>query len=227
MTATRAPCAVEKANFVPTPGRRVSRSSDGIGSLLQSRRREEGAAQALRLLHEDDAERGGGEDVEAGEGGEVGAVGGGDGVVGGDDLGEDDRELAVRDERGADVEALAVCEAADEACTEAAGELPGERKHDGDGHEPADPPERAHVDGEPEDEEEERCEEIAEREEALLDLLSHARLGEDDAGHESTDRLGEPELAGGCAHADEEGEREEEHELARQTVEEDVERSAE
>ena len=53
--------------------------------------------------------------------------------------------------------------------------------------------ERSDVDREPEDEEEERREEVAEAEEPLLDLLADGGLGEDDAGHQRADRLGDAE----------------------------------
>src|SRR5215216_1793342 len=162
MTATRAPWSVLKANFVPTPGRRVSRSSDGIARLFQSRRRKEPSPDPLGLLHEDDAQCRSGEDVEAGEGDEILPVADGNCGVPRSNLGKDDRELAVGDERGSDVDALSAAEAPDEAGAEPARELGGAGQHDREGEEPADVSDRADVDREAEDEEEEGGEDVAE-----------------------------------------------------------------
>ena len=77
-----------------------------------------------------------------------------------------------------------------------AADLADERHDDGERDDPADVADRGQVDREPEDEEEERGEDVAEAEEALLDLLADRRLREDDPGHERADRLGQPELLG-------------------------------
>jgi len=74
----------------------------------------------------------------------------------------------------------------------------------------------------PKDEEEERCEDVAEAEEALLDLLARPRLGEDDTSHQRTDRFGQSELAAEGRAADDERENGEEEYLARKPVEEKI-----
>ena len=207
------------------PDSRQARFSQLLGhsvSFQASRGGKEAAADSLRLLHEDDPERGRREDVEAGEGDEVAAVAGRDRVVVGCDLGQDDRELAVGDEGGAHVQALARAEPADDAGAVPARELGQDGEHDGESDEPADAVERAHVDREPEHEEEERREDVAEGEEALLDLLPDGRFREDDARHQRADRLREAELLGDRGHADEEAERDQEHELARQAAEQSI-----
>src|SRR4029453_13131330 len=94
MTATRAPWSVPNVNFVPTPGRRVSLSSDGISRPFQCRRGEKPAAEALGLLHQDNSERRRGEDVQTGEGDEILPVAQRYGRVAGGNLRQDDRELA-------------------------------------------------------------------------------------------------------------------------------------
>src|SRR3972149_454800 len=132
MTARRPPCSGSKANFVPTPGSCVFRSSSGIRPPWQCRDREEEAPEALRLLHEHDAERGCREHVEPCEGDEVAAVRRRERNVPCGDLRQHDRELAVGHEGGADVDALAPGEAADPARAVAAGALPDEREGAGE-----------------------------------------------------------------------------------------------
>ena len=187
---------------------------------------EQAAADRLRLLHQDDADHRSREDVEAGERDQLLLDVWAELVVLRRDLGEDDRELAVRDERDPRVQALPACEAPAEPRGEAAADLADDRDGHGRGEQPADLADRADVDREPEDEEEQRREDVAEAEEALLQVLAHGRPRQDDAGHQRADRLGEPELLGDRGHADEERECAEQEELARQPLEHQVERPA-
>ena len=93
-----------------------------------------------------------------------------------------------------------------------------------------DPPDAADlgdVDREAEDEEEKRGEDVAEAEEAFLDLAAHRRLREDDAGHQCTDRLREPDLLRERGRSEQEGEHGEQEELARQPVQDAVDHAAE
>src|SRR5688572_4248791 len=118
ITASRPPWAVRNVYLTPTPGSRVSRRSTGNSCLLGQSRGggwEQGAAQALRLLHEHEADGRGREHVEAREGDELLLLAARDGRVIRGDLRKDDRELAVRDERRARVQALASRETPDRA----------------------------------------------------------------------------------------------------------------
>ena len=133
----------------------------------------------------------------------------------------------MRDQRHAGVEALARREAAEPAGDVAGRDLADHCRRNGEREQPADVAERRDVDREPEDEEEQRGEDVAEAEEALLDLLPHRGLGEDDAGHQGADRLREAERVGDRRHPDQEAEDREQEELARQPVEEPVDRRRE
>src|SRR3989304_1560008 len=114
MTARRPPRPTSSVYLTPTPGRRVWRSSGGIRA-PSGECREEAAAEPLRLAHQEETDRRRREHVESGEGNEVGAVGGGDHLIVGGELREDDGELAVGDERRADVQVLAQIEAGEQA----------------------------------------------------------------------------------------------------------------
>ena len=92
-------------------------------------------------------------------------------------------------------------EAADAGPQVAGADLPDERQHDRQREQPAHAAGAADIDREAEDEEEQRGEEVAEAEEALLDLLAHRGLGEHDARHQRADRLREPELLRDRGHA--------------------------
>ena len=78
---------------------------------------------------------------------------------------------------------------------------------------PAEVVERGQVDREPEDEEEERRENVAEREEALFDLLADAALREHDPRHQRSDGLRDADLVGQRRHPDHEPEHREQEEL--------------
>src|SRR5918992_1928575 len=108
ITANRPPWAVRIVYLTPTPGSRVSRRSTGTLSRLldQSRGRKDGTADALGLLHQREPDRRRREHVEARERDEVDALLRVEQRVLGGDLGDDDRELPVGDERGPRVEAL-------------------------------------------------------------------------------------------------------------------------
>ena len=161
--------------------------------------RKDGPADALRLLHEDDAERGGRQHVQPGERGQVGLVRGRDVRVLGRELREDDRELAVRDEREPGVQRLSLREAADPPGQVSGRSLAENGQGNREEQHPADAAELPKVDREPEDEEEERPEQVPEAEEALLDLLTRLGPGKDDAGEERPDRLGQAERSPAAA----------------------------
>src|SRR5918996_2109827 len=173
MIARRPPSSRLKPYLTPIPGRRVSRRSTGIvlASLLKSREGEEPSADRLRLLHQHDADRRRGEDVEPGERNEVGAVACSDRRVAGGDLGEHDGELPVRDQGNAGVEALAPRKPTDQPAEVAARSLRENSRGDRGHEQPPDVPHLADVDREPEDEEEQCGEDIPKAEEALLDLV--------------------------------------------------------
>src|ERR671918_88026 len=230
ITASRPPWAVRKAYLTPTPGSRVSRRSTGTYSCLlgQSRDRwKQSARDALGLLHQREPDRRGREHVQAGEGQEVGPVVGGDGRVLRRNLGKDDRELAVSHQGGSGVQALSCGKSTHGARDHPAADLPDDGQHDRQRHEPAHVAERAHVDREPEREEEERREDVPEAEEPLLDLVAHRRLGEHDTGDERSYRSGELQLLGDGRRADQEPEHREQEELQREPVERPVDRAGE
>ncbi len=129
----------------------------------------------------------------------------------------------MRHECEACVQALSACEAPDEARDISAARLSHDRQRHGENEKPPDTPESAHVDREPEDEEKQGTEQVAEAEEALLDLSAGPGAGEDDAGHKCADRLGEAKRVSERSHPDQEREGREQEELARQPVEELVE----
>src|SRR5215213_4139799 len=158
ITAIRPPSWSRSVYFTPTPGIRVSCRSKGIPLCLldQSRGRKQPPAQQLRLLHEHDTERRRDQDVEAGERDELDLLAGRDRVVVGGELGQDHGELAVRDQRDSRIEALPGCEPAEDPCERAAGDLADQRHGDRGGEHPADLVDRADVDREAEDEEEQR-----------------------------------------------------------------------
>src|SRR5262249_59864363 len=87
--------------------------------------------------------------------------------------------------------------------------------------------ERADVDGGAEDKEEQRAEQVAEVEEALLDLLARGGPGEHDSRHQGADSLREAELLGERRHPDDEGDGEEEEELPLQRLQEPFEQPRE
>src|SRR5919109_4722123 len=111
------------------PGRRVSRNSIGIDlpPFCECRGWEQSVTEHLRLLHEDDAERRRDQYIEARKGDELRLLRPGDSRVLGCELGEDDGELAVSDQRHAGVEALALREPADTAGKQRTADLSGER----------------------------------------------------------------------------------------------------
>src|SRR5262245_1341070 len=121
----------------------------------------------------------------------------------------------MRDQRDAGIEALARREAPDPAGDERSDDLPDHRHHDGAGEDPADIADRPYVDREAEHEEEERREHVAPAEEALLDLVAHRGLRENDASQQGPDRLREPELLSDRARPDHETDDGEEEELTR------------
>ena len=84
---------------------------------------------------------------------------------------------------------------------------------------PADVARPGEIDRQREDEEEQRGKDVAEGEEALLDVLPDAALGEDHAGHQGADRLGELELLRDGAHRDHEAEHRQEEELELEALE--------
>src|ERR687884_1689751 len=125
MTVKRERSPVRIVNFVPMPGRRVSwRSVDiSLSPFGQCRHREQTAADQLRLLHQDHPDRRGQQDVEAGERYERVLFRCEQLLVPRGELRKDDRELAVRDQGDAGVEALAWGEAADPPRNLACGDL--------------------------------------------------------------------------------------------------------
>src|SRR6188472_2569222 len=223
MTVMRLPADGVIVHFTPTPGRRVSFSSSGIDSpssdsqasrsSFQCHRWPKHAPEALRLLHEHDAHRRAREHVEAGESDDVVTLLEAQCGISGCQLGEDDRELAVGDERGAGVDPLAHREAAQPPGDDTDPQLADERGDDRDGDDPAEVAPAREVDRQRERKEEQRCEDVAHREEPLLDLFANAALRQDHARHQSADRLGELELHRDRAHRDHEAEDGEEEEL--------------
>ena len=131
------------------------------------------------------------------------------------------------DERRAGVEALPRREPAEPAGEDPDANLSDQRREQRDRDDPAHLPHLAEVDGEREGEEEERGEDVAEREEPLLDLLPHPALGEDHAGHQRADRLGQLEPVREGAHPDDEAEHREQEELELEPREESAERRPE
>src|SRR5262245_2570647 len=101
ITARRPPCAGVSAYLTPTPGSRVWRSWVVIAPPRSLGCRKKPPADARRLLHQHDADGRRREHVDAGEGRELVLVGHRERGIAGSELREDDRELAVGDERRA------------------------------------------------------------------------------------------------------------------------------
>src|SRR5918997_6447736 len=112
MIVTRPPSPSGRTYLTPMPGKRVSCRSTGTLRLRdQSRRTEDPASDRLRLLHQHDPDDGRRENVEPCEGDDVRANRGVEAWVRRRELRDDDRELAVCDQRDARVQALAAREA--------------------------------------------------------------------------------------------------------------------